>query len=128
MKEERFDRIIRKTFNDKYLEEPSVNFTDQVMEKMGVTKKTPATAIRPLRQKRGLVLMIILYALIFSLIFFIPSSVESVFSYKFPDFRLPTLSQYLDPGSGFSKLLIALILGGWLLIFLDNFIRKFFTR
>ena len=39
MKEEKIDRFIRKTVNDRFIENPSPNFTENVMGKLGVTNQ-----------------------------------------------------------------------------------------
>jgi hypothetical protein len=128
MKEEKIDRIIRKTFNDKFIAEPSSEFSDNVMEKLGVKKRESTVVTKPLKPRRGLLLMGGLYILIIALVFFLPGSVERVTTYKLPEISLPAISKYLNFSSGISRLLIVLILGGWALIFFDNYIRKLFMR
>lgn len=127
MKEEKYDRVIRKIVNDHFMPEPSGNFVDNVMGELGVKPVKSTLKSKPLMPKRGLILMGILYVVIIALIFFIPGSLDST-AYKLPKFNLPALSDYIHISKNLSRMLIVLIVGGWLLLFFDNYIRKFFVR
>jgi hypothetical protein len=127
MKEEKYDRVIRKIVNDHFIPEPSGNFVDNVMGELGVKPAKSTLKTKPLMPKRGLILMGILYVVIIALIFIIPGSMDST-AYELPKFNLPALSDYIQINQNLSRMLIFLIVGGWLLLFFDNYIRKFFAR
>ena len=127
MKEEKIDRFIRKTVNDGYMENPSPNFTENVMGKLGVSNQEAKLKTKPVKSKWGLRSMIFIYLILMIAILIIPGSMESG-GYQLPKFELPSLSKYFVLDSNISKLLIILILGGWFLIFIDNYLKKFFTR
>jgi len=127
MKEEKIDRFIRKTVNDGFIENPSPNFTENVMGKLGVTNQEAKLKTKPFKSKWGLRSMIFIYLVLMIVILLIPAGLESG-GYQLPKFELPTISKYLVLDGNISKLLITLILGGWFLIFIDNYLKKFFTR
>lgn len=127
MKEEKIDRFIRKTINDGYMENPSPNFTENVMGKLGVSNQEAKLKTKPVKSKWGLRSMIFIYLILMIAILIIPGSLESG-GYQLPKFELPSLSKYFVLDSNISKLLITLILGGWFLIFIDNYLKKFFAR
>jgi len=127
MKEEKFDRLIRKTINDGIMQNPSSQFTENVMEKLGVTGQELKLKTKPIKSKWGLRSMIIVYLILIVAIFLIPGSLESS-GYQLPKFELPSLSQYFQINGSVSKMLIILIFGGWFLIFIDKYAKKFFTR
>jgi hypothetical protein len=129
MKEEKLDRIIRKTVNDHFVSEPSNEFVDNVMVELGVKPIKSSLKTKPLRPKWGLIIMGILYLVILSSVFFIPGALSlNSTSYQLPQFKLPSLSEYLNISQGLSRMLILLIIGGWLLIIFDNYIKKLFIR
>jgi hypothetical protein len=127
MKEEKIDRIIRKTINDGYLQSPSSQFTENIMEKLGVAGQKVKLKTKPMKSKWGLRSMIIIYLILLIAILVIPGGLETN-GYQLPKFELPSLSQYFTISGSISKLLITLILGGWFLIFIDKYAKKFFTR
>jgi hypothetical protein len=127
MKEEKIDRFIRRTINDGYIENPSPNFTENVMSKLGVTNQDAKLKTKPLKSKWGLRSMIFIYLIILVAILLIPASLVSG-GYQLPNFELPSISEYFVLDGNISKLLLMLILGGWFLIFIDNYLKKFFTR
>ena len=127
MKEEKIDRFIRRTINDGYIENPSPNFTENVMSKLGVTNQEAKLKTKPMKSKWGLRSMIFIYLIIMVAILLIPGSLESG-GYQMPKFELPSFSEYFVLDGNISKLLLTLILGGWFLIFIDNYLKKFFTR
>lgn len=127
MKEEKIDRFIRRTINDGYIENPSPNFTENVMSKLGVTNQEAKLKTKPVKSKWGLRSMILIYLIIMVAILLIPGSLESG-GYQMPKFELPSFSEYFVLDGNISKLLLTLILGGWFLIFIDNYLKKFFTR
>ena len=127
MKEEKVDRIIRKTVNDHFTPEPSREFADHVMEKLGVKPVQSTLKTKPLKPKRGLILMGVVYLAILVSIFFIPKSLESA-SIQLPKFNLPALSDYISIDQNLSRMLIFSIIAGWLLLFFDKYIRKLFLR
>jgi len=127
MKEEKYDRIIRKTVNENFMPDPSRDFVDNVMGELGVKPVKATLKTKPLKPKRGLILMGVLYIVILALIFVIPGSLDSS-TYQLPKFNLPALSDYIHINQNFSRMLIFLIVGGWLLLFFDNYIRKRFAR
>ena len=127
MKEEKIDRFIRKTINDGSIENPSRNFTENVMDKLGVTHQESKLKTKPMKSKWGLRSMIFIYLILMIVILLIPAGLETG-GYQLPKFELPTISQYFVLDGNISKLLITLILGGWFLIFIDNYLKKFFTR
>jgi hypothetical protein len=127
MKEEKIDRLIRKTMNDGILQNPSPQFTENVMEKLGVNGQGIKLKTKPIKSKWGLRSMIIIYLILIIAIFLIPSGLEST-GYQLPKFELPSLSQYFQISGSVSKMLIILILGGWFLIFIDNYAKKLFAR
>ena len=127
MKEEKIDRLIRKTINDGVIQNPSSQFTESVMEKLGVTGQELKLKTKPIKSKWGLRSMIIVYLILIVAIFLIPGGLESS-GYQLPKFELPSLSQYFQISGSVSKMLIILILGGWFLIFIDKYAKKFFTR
>ncbi len=127
MKEEKLDRIIRKTVNDHFIPEPSRDFVDHVMGELGVKPVKSTLKTKPLKPKRGLILMGILYLVILAAVFVLPGSLASS-SYQLPQFKLPSLSDYININQNLSRMLIFSILGGWLLIFFDKYIRKLLIR
>ncbi len=127
MKEEKLDRIIRKTFNDHFIPEPSKEFVDNVMGELGVKPVNSTIKTKPLKPKIGLILMGVLYLVILAMVFVFPGSLDST-TYQLPQFKLPALSDYININQNLSRMLIFLILGGWLLIFFDNYIKKHFAR
>jgi len=127
MKEEKIDRLIRKSVNDGLIQNPSPQFTENVMEKLGVTSQETKLKTKPIKSKWGLRSMIIIYLILMAAIIFIPGSLESS-GYQLPKFELPSLSQYFQISGSVSKMLIILILGGWFLIFIDNYVKKYLTR
>jgi len=127
MKEDKYDRVIRKVFNDHFVPEPSSDFVDNVMGELGVKPVNSTLKTKPLKPKRGLILMGILYVVIIALIFIIPGSLDST-TYELPKLNLPALSDYIQISQNLSRMLIFLIVGGWLLLFFDNYIRKYFVR
>jgi hypothetical protein len=127
MKEEKLDRIIRKMVNDHFTPEPSRNFVDNIMSEMGVKPAQSNLKTKPLKPRRGLILMGILYAGILLSIFLIPGALETS-PYSLPEFKLPSIMNYISIGKDLSKMLILLILGGWILLFSDRFLRKLFMR
>ena len=127
MKEEKLDRIIRKMVNDHFTPEPSRDFTEKVMNGLGVKPVQSTLKTKPLRPKRGLIVMGVLYLVVLAATFLMPGSLESS-SYQLPTFKLPALSDYINLNQDFSKMLVLLILGGWILIFSDRILRKLFIR
>lgn len=127
MKEENIDRFIRKTVNDGFIVNPSPNFTDTVMGKLGVTNQEAKLKTKPIKSKWGLRSMILIYLVLMIVILLIPASLETG-GYQLPKIELPSISKYFVLDGNISKLLITLILGGWFLIFIDNYLKKFFTR
>jgi hypothetical protein len=127
MKEEKLDRIIRKTFNDHFTPEPSRDFVDHVMGELGIKPVQSTLKTKPLKPKRGLILMGVLYLVILVSVFFIPKSLEST-SLQLPEFNLPALSDYININQNFSRLLVFSILAGWLLLFFDKYLRKILIR
>jgi len=125
MKENKLDDIIRTTVNKDMIEKPSLSFTDSVMEKLGVNPQEGKLKTKPIRIKWGLISMIFVYIIIVGAVFLIPGSVSSE-SFQMPTFNLPSITEYLDLGENTSKILIMLIFGGWLLIFIDKFLKKLF--
>lgn len=127
MKEEKLDRIIRKMVNDHFTPEPSREFVDNVMHELGVKPVKSTLQTKPLKPRRGLFLMGALYLAILLAVFLIPGALETS-QYKLPDFKLPSITDYISISQDLSKMLILLILGGWILLFSDRFLRKFFMR
>lgn len=127
MKEDKFDRLIRKTLNDGYMQNPSPRFTENIMEKLGVPAQESRLKTKPIKAKWGIWSMIVIYILLIAFIFILPGSISSS-NFQLPEFKLPSLAKYISFSSDISKLLIVLILGGWVLIFLDNYVKRFFTR
>ena len=127
MKEEKIDRFIRKTMNDGYMENPSPDFTKNVMGKLGITNQEAKLKTKPIKSKWGLRSTILIYLVLMIAILLIPGGLESG-GYQLPKFELPSLGKYFTLDGNISKLLIMLILGGWFLIFIDNYLKKFFTR
>jgi hypothetical protein len=127
MKEEKIDRFIRKTMNDGYMENPSSEFTENVMGKLGVSNQGAKLKTKPIKSKWGLRSMILIYLILMVAILLLPGTLESG-AYQLPKFELPSLGKYFTLDGNISKLLIMLILGGWFLIFIDNYLKKFFTR
>jgi len=129
MKDEKLDRIIRKTVNDHFMPEPSRSFVDNVMGELGVKSVKSTLKTKPLKPKWGLILMGIFYLIILASIFFIPGAwTINSSAYQLPQFKIPSISEYLNIGQGLSRMLILLIIGGWLLIFFDNYLKKYFVR
>ncbi len=127
MKEEKIDRVIRKTINDGYMENPSPGFTENVMSKLGVTHQEAKLKTKPIKSKWGLISMIFIYLILMIAILLIPGSLESG-GYQLPKFELPSFGKYFALDGNISKLLIILIVGGWFLIFADNYLKKFLAR
>ena len=127
MKEEKIDRLIRKTINDGMMQNPSSQFTENVMEKMGLSNQEIKLKTKPVKSKWGLRSMIFVYLILIVAIFLIPGGLESS-GYQLPKFELPAISEYFQISGSISKMLLMLIIGGWLLIFIDNYAKKFFTR
>ena len=127
MKEDKLDRIIRKMVNDHFAPEPSREFADNVMHQLGVKPAKTTLQTKPLKPKRGLILMGVFYLAILLSILFIPGALESS-QYQLPEFKLPSLANYINISQNLSKMLILLILGGWILLFSDRFLRKLFMR
>jgi len=127
MKEEKIDRIIRKTINDGIMQDPSSQFTENVMEKLGLSNQEIKLKTKPVKSKWGLRSMIFVYVILIVAIFLIPGGLESS-GYQLPKFELPSISEYFQISGSISKMLLMLIIGGWLLIFIDNYAKKFFTR
>jgi len=127
MKEEKLDRIIRKTVNDQFTPNPSPNFVDNVMGELGVKQLKSTLNTKPLKPKKGLFLMAGLYLVILASIFFIPGTIESS-SIELPQFKFPSLTDYFNISQGLSRMLIMLIIGGWILLFFDKYIKKLFVR
>jgi hypothetical protein len=127
MKEEKIDRLIRKTINDGMMQNPSGNFTDNVMEKMGLSNQELKLKTKPVKSKWGLRSMIIVYLVLIVAIFFIPGGLESS-GFQLPKFEIPSFSEYFQISGSVSKMLLMLIIGGWLLIFMDKYAKKFFAR
>ena len=61
MKEDKIDRLIRKTVNDGIIQNPSPQFTENIMEKLGVASPSAKLKTQPLKSKWGLRSMIIIY-------------------------------------------------------------------
>lgn len=127
MKEDKLDRIIRKMVNDHFAPEPSREFADNVMHQLGVKPAKTTLQTKPLKPKRGLILMGVFYLAILLSILLIPGALESS-QYQLPEFKLPSLANYINISQNLSKMLILLILGGWILLFSDRFLRKLFMR
>jgi hypothetical protein len=127
MKEDKLDRTIRKMVNDHFTPEPSREFADNVMHQLGVKPAKSTLQTKPLKPKRGLILMGVLYLAILLSILLIPGALESS-QYQLPEFKLPSLANYINISQNLSKMLILLILGGWILLFSDRFLRKLFMR
>ena len=127
MKEEKFDRIIRKMVNDHFMQEPSRDFTDGVMKRLGVKTAPAPLKTKPLKPRWGLILMGALYLIILISVLIIPGSLESS-AYRLPEIKFPALADYMNISENLSKMLILLILGGWILLFSDRFIRRLFMR
>lgn len=129
MKEEKLDRLIRKTINKDYLSAPSGDFTERVMNTLGVKRSEQNVVTKPLKPKRGLILMIFIYLIIFVSIFFIPGVMQSSsLTNLLSNFQIPSLTQYLHLDNNMSKILIMMISGGWMLLFFDKYIKRFFMR
>ena len=127
MKEEKLDRIIRKMVNDHFTLEPSKDFTNKVMSGLGLKPAQTTLKTKPLRTKRGLIFMGVLYLAVLVAIFAMPGTLESS-SYQLPSFKLPALTDIIHLNQDLSKMLVLLILGGWILIFSDRIFRKLFMR
>jgi len=127
MKEEKIDRLIRKTINDGIMQDPSSQFTENVMEKLGLSNQEIKLKTKPVKSKWGLRSMIFVYLILIVAIFLIPGGLESS-GYQLPKFELPSISEYFQISGSVSKMLLMLIIGGWLLIFIDNYAKKFFAR
>ena len=127
MKEEKIDRLIRNTINDGMIQNPSSRFTESVMEKMGLSNQELKLKTKPVRSKWGLRSMIFVYIFLIAAIFLIPGGLESS-GYQLPKLELPSIGQYFQLSESISKTLLMLIIGGWLLIFIDKYAKKFFTR
>lgn len=127
MKEEKIDRLIRKTINDGLVQNPSPRFTENVMEKLGVPNQVIKLKTKPIKSKWGLRSMVIIYLVLIAAIFFIPGGVESS-GYQLPKIELPSLSQYFQISGSVSKMLIILIIGGWFLIFIDKYLKRYIAR
>ncbi len=132
MKEDRIDRIIRKTYNSDIEQGPSPEFTERVMKEMGVRRSGSKLETKPLRSKRGLLLTGLIYLFIFALVVVLPMVLPEAMAggtvYQLPEFNLPPLTELLNLDQGMTRILMVLILGGWALIFFDNYIRKLFMR
>jgi hypothetical protein len=127
MKEEKIDRLIRNAINDGMLQNPSSRFTEGVMEKMGLSNQEIKLKTKPVRSKWGLRSMVFVYIILIIAIFLIPGGLESS-GYQLPKLELPSISQYFELSGSISKLLLMLIIGGWILIFIDNYAKKLFMR
>jgi hypothetical protein len=127
MKEDKIDRLIRKTVNDGIIQNPSPQFTENVMGKLGVASPSTKLKTQPLKSKWGLRSMIIIYLILILAIIIIPGGLVSN-GYQLPKFELPSFSQYFQLSGSVSKMLIMLILGGWFLIFIDSYVKKFLIR
>jgi len=127
MKEEKIDRLIRNTINDGYIQNPSSQFTESVMEKLGVVSQGTKLKTKPIRPRWGLWSIVVIYLLLMAAILIIPGNIDSE-TFQLPKFELPSISKYFSFSGSVSRLLITLILGGWFLIFIDSTIRKFITR
>ncbi len=127
MKEEKLDRIIRKTINDHFTPDPSPNFVEHVMGELGVRQLKPTLTTKPLKPRKGLFLMGALYLGILISIFFIPATIESS-ALQLPQLKIPSLTEYLNINQGLSRMLIILIIGGWILLIFDKYVKKLFVR
>lgn len=127
MKEQKIDRFIRKTVNENHNLKPSPEFTENILEKLGV-KTTPAVSKpKPIRNKWGLILTVSLYILIMVSLLVIPQNQESTMTW-IPQFSLPAIGDYLNVSSNVYKMILILIMGGWILLIADNFVKKLFLR
>lgn len=127
MKEEKIDRLIRETVNDEFFQNPSKEFTGQVMEKLGVKGQDSKLSTRPLRYKWGLWSMVIIYSILILTVIILPGSLMNS-AYQLPEIQLPSISKFISFSSDISRLLVVLIFGGWFLIFIDKFARRIFFR
>ena len=127
MKEEKIDRLIRNTMNDGFIQNPPQQFTERIMEKLGIVGHETKLKTKPIKSRWGLWFIVIIYLILIATIFFLPGNVNSELI-KLPKFELPSISKYFSFSGTFSKLLLTLIFGGWFLIFIDGFIKKYITR
>ena len=122
MKEQKIDRVIRKTINEHHFIKPSPEFTRSVMEKMGLKTSPVTVKEKPIKARWGLILTFSLYALIAISLLFVPQSSESSVN-LIPEFSLPSIAKYLNLSNTVSKMILILTFGGWILILVDNYIK-----
>ena len=127
MKENKLDDIIRTTVNKDLLENPSSNFTESVMNKLGISPQDAKLKTKPITSKWGLGTMILIYVLVIGAVFLIPGSVNSG-SFQLPSINIPSITQYFNFDENTSIILIMLIFSGWFLLFIDKFLKKLFIR
>ena len=127
MKEGKIDRLIRNTMNDGFIQNPSHQFTEQIMEKLGIVTHETKLKTKPIKSRWGLWSIVIIYLILMATILIIPGKMNSDL-FQLPKFELPSLDKYFSFSGTLSKLLLTLIFGGWFLIFIDNFIKKYIIR
>jgi hypothetical protein len=129
--EEKLDRIIKEVVSTGLVEHPSPAFTDNVLEKLGFRKVTAKSISNPILSKWAKIAITIGYISIIAL-FMIFSKGQPSSPSRYLDFtrwlQLPSLTSILGFNSQFYNILLVLIGAGWLLIFIDGFIKKTMTR
>ncbi len=129
--EEKFDRSIRNILREDLVEQPTVNFTNKVMEHLGLQRVQPVKTPKPLLSSKAKIAIAAGYLLVIALIIlFVKGGSATVPSYLeiFTKFKLPTLGSLIQVNSQILTMLVVLMTGGWILAGIDRLLKKIILR
>ena len=129
--EEKFDRSVRKIIKNDLPEQPSPEFTDKVMEGLGVYRIRNKAVTRPLLSGWAKISIAAGYILVLVLIVIFSSNSSPVDSKYFnfiSRFQLNSLGSLLQINGQLLTILLVIMGGGWLLAGIDRVMKKVFLR
>ncbi len=128
--EEKFDRSIKNIIKSDINEMPSPDFTENVMERLGVRRISPAVT-RPILSKWSKIAIASGYVILLAIIIYYsgqasPSDSKYMEALKWLQF--PSAKSLFLMNNQIITILLVLIGGGWMLAGLDKLLKKFLLR
>ena len=129
--EEKFDRSIRKIIRSEIPDQPSPEFTDRVMEGLGVYRLQNKNIAKPLLSRWAKISIAAGYILVLGLIVIFSGKTAPVDS-KYLDFlsrfRPSSFGSLIQFNGQVLTFLLVIMGGGWILAGLDKLMKKVFIR
>ena len=124
---EKFDEIVGKMIREDSLEKTPDNLSNRIMNKITGEKALPEAIKKPILNKWGKLLIVVVYVLILIPLLFSDTSGTAINLFKDYTINLKPI-QLPNLGDGFNKIFLMVTVAGWFFVFLDNYLKKIIFR